>query len=215
MSRKNVALAVATVALAAVACASPTKDKPQATVSAPAPAAAPAAAPAGGTPVAYAITPANSKIEWVGAKMTLKHNGGFQQFTGRAEVTDGRIETAKVTVDIDAASITSDTERLTGHLKSPDFFDVAQFPKATFASTAVKAGAAAPANATIEGNLTIRGVTKAVSFPATVAVDGTTLKANAEFGINRKDWGIVYPGMPDDLIADQVLLKLSVAATKQ
>jgi polyisoprenoid-binding protein YceI len=208
-------LAGVALALAVVACANPGKDKPQAAV-APAPA-EPAAAATAPAPQAqgavYLIEPATSKIEWVGAKITLKHDGGFNSFKGTATLTGG-IETAQLAVAIDTASIWSDNEKLTGHLKSPDFFNVEKFPKATFRSSGIVKSAAGDTY-DVTGTLDLTGTRKQITFPATLALEGDVLKANAEFAINRKDFGIVYPGMPDDLIADNVLIKLSIAAKKQ
>ena len=62
------------------------------------------------------------------------------------------------------------------------------------------------------GNLELHGVTKSIKFPATVKASGDSVEVDAEFAINRKDFGVVYPGMPDDLIKDDVLLKLHVRA---
>ena len=71
-------------------------------------------------------------------------------------------------------SIWTDTEKLTGHLKSADFFDVAKFPKSTFESTEIKAGSsdakAKDATHTVTGNLTLHGVTRSIQFPAKIAV---------------------------------------------
>jgi polyisoprenoid-binding protein YceI len=58
--------------------------------------------------------------------------------------------------------------------------------------------------------LELRGVTKTVSFPANITIDAKTAKGTAEFKINRKDFGIEYPGKPDDLIKDEVLLKIAL-----
>jgi polyisoprenoid-binding protein YceI len=102
-----------------------------------------------------------------------------------------------------------------GHLKSPDFFDVAQFPTATFTSTAIKAGAEGGATHTVTGTLDLHGVKKSITFPATIAVGADTVSVKSEFAINRKDFNIVYPGKPDDLIKDEVLLKLDIAAKPQ
>jgi len=99
-------------------------------------------------------------------------------------------------------------------LKSPDFFDVEKFPKAKFVSTAIKAGGDNGATHTVTGNLELHGVTKAITFPAQIKVDPDAVSVVAEFSINRKDFSIVYPGMPDDLIKDDVLLKLSLHAKK-
>jgi polyisoprenoid-binding protein YceI len=127
---------------------------------------------------------------------------------------DGAAEKSSVTVDIDAGSITSDTEKLTGHLKSADFFDVVRFPKATFASTAVKAGGDRGATHTITGNLTLHGVTKAITFPATVRIAGDEVSVDSDFAINRKDFAINYPGKQDDLIRDDVVIRLSIHAKR-
>ena len=115
----------------------------------------------------YQITPQNSKIEFVGSKVTGKHNGSFQDFSGQIDYT-GNPETSRVNITIKADSITTDTPDLTKHLKTADFFDVAKFPEATFVSTAIKAGGENGATHTVTGNLTMHGVTKAVTFPATI-----------------------------------------------
>src|SRR5207244_3888695 len=116
---------------------------------------------------------------------------------------------------IEAESLTSDTEKLTGHLKSPDFFDVKTHPKATFVSTEIKKGGDKGATHTITGNLTIKGITKTISFPATVALNGDTANVDAEFAINRRDFSLNYAGMPNDLIRDDVVIKLLIRAKKQ
>jgi polyisoprenoid-binding protein YceI len=67
----------------------------------------------------------------------------------------------------------------------------------------------------ITGDLTLHGVTKRVSFPATISVSDVRVDANAEFSINRQDYGITYPGMPDDLIRDLVVIKLSLQLPRQ
>jgi polyisoprenoid-binding protein YceI len=99
-------------------------------------------------------------------------------------------------------------------LKTPDFFDVQKFPTARFVSTAVKPGGQNGATHTITGNLELHGVTKSISFPAMIHMTGDLVHATAEFVINRKDFGIVYPGMPDDLIKDEVAIKLTIIAKK-
>ncbi|MBW2161890.1 MAG: YceI family protein [Deltaproteobacteria bacterium] len=63
---------------------------------------------------------------------------------------------------------------------------------------------------TIAGDLTLHGVTKRISFPATIEATGSEVSATAEFSINRQDYGISYPGMRDDLIRDLVVIKLSL-----
>ncbi len=188
-------------------------NRPRATTAAPvAPASQAAAA---GPKEALAIALDQSKLGFVGRKLTGSHDGSFAKFGGKIELAGGKAEGSAVSIDIDMASLAAEPAKLLGHLKSPDFFDVEKFPKATFASTSVVAGGAGGATHTITGNLTLHGVTRSVSFPATIAVAADAVTANAEFSINRKEFGIVYPGMPDDLIKDDVSIKLSIKAPRK
>jgi polyisoprenoid-binding protein YceI len=188
---------------------------PQATV-APATSTNSATAPAPtADTVTYSIDPATSKVEWTGAKITAHHDGNFTSFKGTITVPGGKAETAKIHLDVDTPSLTTQPDKLAGHLKSPDFFDVEKFPKATFDSSTIAAGGANGATHTITGNLTLHGVTKSVTFPATVTVSKDKVSAKAEFSIMRKDWNLVYPGMPNDLIKDDVAIHLTIEAPKQ
>lgn len=210
-SRDRAPLVLAgTLALAAgIACDNnPTKDKAKAEVAEAVK--APEPTPAGGS--TYTFSQDGSKLEWVGAKVTGKHDGGFKTFSGTVRLPDGKLENGTVTVDIDTESVFSDAEKLTGHLKSPDFFDTAKFPKARFASTAIKPGGEGGATHTVTGNLELHGVTKSITFPAKIRQSGDEVTVEAEFGINRKDFGILYAGKADDLIKDDVLIKLDLHA---
>lgn len=150
-----------------------------------------------------------SRIEFVASKVTRSHTGGFGAFAGEVRVYDGDLERAEIEAAIDIASIYTDEPDLTAHLKTPDFFDVVQHPKAAFESIMVSK---TDAGYDISGELTLHGVTKRITFPAAVRLDGDMLDASAEFSINRQDFGISYPGLPDDLIRDNVLLRLKISA---
>ncbi len=198
------------ISVLAVACADPTADKPKAatgTASEPS-----ASKPAGSETLT--ISPDTSKVEFVGAKVTRSHNGSFSKFSGTIDLVSDKLENSRVTVEIDTASISADDDKLTAHLKSPDFFDVAKFPRATFVSTEIKPGGEGGATHTITGNLEMHGVKKAITFPATIEVTSDAVTVKSEFAINRKDFGILYPGMQDDLIRDDVLMKLSINAPR-
>jgi len=154
--------------------------------------------------------PAASTIDFVGSKLTGDHTGSFKAFTGEATVEGTTPKSVRFTIE--TGSVTSDDEKLTGHLKSPDFFDVEKYPKAEFASTAIVAKTAAGgATHEVTGDLDLHGEKKSITFPAALTVDERSAKGTAEFKINRKDFKIVYPGMPDDLIKDEVLLKISLS----
>ncbi len=174
--------------------------------------AAPKAANIEGAAV-YPFSNTDSTIAFVGSKITQSHDGGFGSFEGSIQIPDGKIEQGAVHVSIDVSSITSDTERLTGHLKSEELLDVAKFPKAVFASTSVAPGTG-DATHIVTGNFELHGVTKTISFPAKIDATGDAVSVDAEFKFNRKDFGIVYPGMPDDLIKDDVVIRLKIRAKK-
>lgn len=191
------------------ACGNPATNKSQAVVGEATTAGS--SQPAGGE--RYLITPENSKVEFIGSKVTGSHNGSFQKFSGDINYT-GDPTTSRVNVTIDTNSLTSDDPKLTEHLKTADFFDVAKYPEAKFESTAIKPGGDKGASHTITGNLTLHGVTKSVSFPATIAATPEAITVNSNFAINRKDFGINYAGATNNLIRDDVVLALTVRATK-
>lgn len=153
--------------------------------------------------------PAASSIGFVGAKITGDHKGEFKTFTGEATLEGNTPKSVRFSVE--TASVVADDPGLTDHLKAPDFFDVAKFPKAEFATTAIAAKTDGAANYELTGDLDLHGVKKSIVFPATITVDERGAKGTAEFKINRKDFQIVYPGKPDDLIKDEVLLKISLS----
>jgi polyisoprenoid-binding protein YceI len=188
-------------------CADPAANKPKATVSEASPEAT-SARPAGAETLA--ITPENSKVEFVAAKVTRSHNGSFKQFSGTIDLVNNAAEQSRVTIDIETKSVVADDDGLTKHLQTPDFFDIAKFPKATFTSTKIEPNNAGGATHTISGNFDLHGVKKAISFPASIQITPDKVSVHAEFAINRKDWGITYPGKADDLIKDGVVIKLSL-----
>ena len=207
--RLGIALTMLMGLMFVTACNDPAADQPRATTGA-ATQASPQQNEAGAK---YVITAPSSKIEFIGSKVTGSHNGAFEKFSGEINYA-GAPERSRVNITIDTDSITTDDANLTKHLKTADFFDVAKFPQATFASTEIKAGGTGGASHTITGNLTMHGVTKSVTFPATINVTPDVANVDANFSINRKDFGINYAGAQDNLIRDDVVLKLTIRAAK-
>src|SRR5262245_22567911 len=119
----------------------------------------------------FKLNSENTKIKFVGSKSDGKHEGGFGKFSGSFKV-DGDITKAQLQVTIEIDSITTDTAKLTAHLKSPDFFDAKRFPEAKFVSTGIKSS---PDGYTVTGNLTMHGKTHSLSFPAKISVANGTL----------------------------------------
>lgn len=209
MFRSSLVLTIFAALLLVCACANPASDKPRAVTNEAAPVAA-------SSPVAqgqkYLITPENSKIEFIGSKVTGSHHGSFKKFSGDIDF-NGQPENSRVSITIETNSVETDTLDLTKHLQTPDFFDVAKYPQAKFVSTEIKPGAEKGTH-TVTGNLTLHGVTKAITFPATIAVASDAITVDSTFSINRKDFGVNFAGASDNLIRDEVVLTLKIRAVK-
>jgi polyisoprenoid-binding protein YceI len=199
-------IAVFLCALLSFACSDPAANKPKASVGE---ATSEKTAPRQGGET-LTISPANSNIDFVAAKVTRSHNGSFKQFTGSIDLLNSDPAQSVVSVTIDTTSVQTDEGDLTKHLQTPDFFDVAKYPKANFVSTKIEPNTANGTTHTITGNFDLHGIKKSISFPATIQVGPTNVSVNAEFAINRKDFGLVYPGKADDLIKDGVVIKLNL-----
>lgn len=209
MQRVKFLLAVVPLIWVLSGCANPADDVPAATVG-------PAsdttkvepAEPADDSGQYFAFGPDSATIGFTGSKVTGSHNGGFEKFAGEFYVVDGRPASGTKVV-IDTNSLWSDNEKLTDHLKSPDFFDASQYPTASFVLTAVDQQ---QGNTTLTGDLTLHGVTKTISFPAAVQVTTEKVNLTSEFSINRFDFNMQYPGKADDLIRKEVVIRLDVNA---
>jgi polyisoprenoid-binding protein YceI len=182
----------------------------------------------------------DSKIEWIGTKVSGYHTGIVPLKNGEINVSNGEVTGGKFVMDIanmqvegPKGSDPAGNTKLLGHLKSADFFDVTQHPEGTFELTSVKPYAGEAVKDTtdprqdeineykvtnpthlVSGNLTLKGIAKNIEFPARITVSGNAAEAIAKFNIDRKQWGIVYAGKPDDLIRDAIHLGISIKATK-
>ena len=213
-------LAISGICLALAAflpgCSDPTEGKPKAIVNEPIaiePDSGEAAEAASSTAEktdtrTYRFTDYTS-IGFEGSKVTGPHMGGFSTFDGTITLAGEDIEHGAVDVTIDTASLFSDDPDLTKILTSADFFDVDHYPVSTFVSTAVvKSGA----DYDVTGNFSLHGITKGITFPASITVTQEKITVEAEFSIRRFDFRIEYPGAADDLIRDEVLILLDVEA---
>lgn len=164
----------------------------------------------------YKIDAAASSITWIGTKVTGRHNGTINIKEGSIVAKDGVVVAGKVVADmatIDDKDLSGEYHaKLNKHLRSEDFFDAAKFPEGVFEISSVEKSAA---GYTVKGNLTLKGVTHGITFDADIVSDkDAPVSAKANFNIDRKKWGIVYPGKPDDLISDTVNLALDLKIKK-
>lgn len=144
----------------------------------------------------YTIDTSHSEIGFTVRHMVVaKVRGQFKTWTGTVELDGDDFTTAKVKVDVDVASIDTREEKRDGHLKSADFFDVETHPKLTFESTKVEKKGDKYA---VHGNLSLHGVTKAVTLDADFLGKGKDpwgnerLAFSAETHIDRKDFGLTW-----------------------
>ncbi len=168
---------------------------------------------------------ATSKVEWVGAKPTGQHNGTIGISNGSIMLSDGNVVGGKFTIDMNSIvnlDLTSaeDNGKLVGHLKSPDFFDAAKYPTAAFEITSANAVTGNEfATHNLTGNLTMKDVTKSITFPVKVVIDGNQLTASTpDFVIDRTQWNVQYgsktlfDNLKDKFINDEISLKISLNA---
>jgi polyisoprenoid-binding protein YceI len=208
-------LAIATLAAAMVfmtACEDPSANSPKATTADPVAASSPQVEPAV-RGEGLKLTPQNSKVSFVGSKVTGKHDGGFNDFVGMIDLVNERPEESSVRVEIDMKSVWTDNPTVTEHLQTDDFFDVEKFPFAIFSSTSIRPGSGENMF-DVTGDLELHGVRRSVTFPARITVAPDAVSVDADFSINRREFGIDYAGATNDLIRDGVAIKLNLNATR-
>jgi polyisoprenoid-binding protein YceI len=169
----------------------------------------------------FALNVDKSQVTWIGSKPAGKHNGTINITGGTLKMNGNEIAAGNFTMDINSLKDldmagSDNAGKLEGHLKSADFFDAANFPEANFEITNISAFSNAELVADnaefetentpstqseilvndpthfISGNLTMRGTTKNITFPANVKVANGLINAQANFNINRTDWGLMY-----------------------
>lgn len=167
-----------------------------------------------------------SKVAWLGSKVQGldSHNGTIDISEGKFMVKDGIVSGGDFTMDmttlhsVDLADNEDMYNKLLGHLKSDDFFSVESNPKAMFAIKEVMAGGEGEATHTVKGDLTIKGITNEVTFPATFKEEGGMIKTMAEFEIDRTKWDVKYGSQSffdvavDKAIDDAIKITLDLTA---
>lgn len=164
-------------------------------------------------------------INWTGAKLAYDHKGTLSIESGVFSAEGNKIKSGDFVISMasltntDLAGDAEKKAKLEGHLKSGDFFDVETFPKATFSITSVADADTDEANCMITGNLTLKGVSKSVTFPALVVAkeDGSLKAISDKFKINRTDWGVKYGSglagaVGDAIISDDITLQINLEA---
>lgn len=172
----------------------------------------------------YKVNAKSSKLEWLAKKVTGQHNGEIDIKSGGLTFNGNKLSggnfvinmsTIKV-LDLEAGSKMN--TKLTGHLNSPDFFDTATFGEASFKITSVKKSKSDNANYEVTGDLTIKGKTNSISFPAMVTKDGNKVSAKADIVFDRSKFDVRYgsnsffDNLGDKAIYDDVQMTVSLVA---
>jgi len=165
----------------------------------------------------FNIDPSHSRVGFSARHaMVTKVRGAFNEYTGSATASNGA---ASLSIEINAASIDTRSADRDGHLKSADFFDTEKFPKITFVSTSVKDSGSD--KIVVDGNLTIKDVTRALSITFEYTGTATDPFGNARYGfegeaeINRKDYGLTWNAALETggiLVSENIKLEFEISA---
>jgi len=169
------------------------------------------------------LDPTHSEIQFKVKHLAITTvTGSFGSFEATAETSSDDFSAAKIAFSADVASVNTGNEQRDGHLKSADFFDAENTPKITFVST--KLDKVDAGNFKLQGDLTIKGVTKPVSLDVEFGGIGKDPWGNTKAGftlsgkINRKDWGLNWNAALESggvLVSEDVKILAEVQLVKQ
>ena len=164
---------------------------------------------------------ASSDVHWWGYKIAKteasSHDGTVNVKSGNLVLKNGSVVGGQFVLDmttINATDLSGEYQgKLNGHLKNGDFFEVEKYPTATYKITSVKKNASKDYNFVVNGNLTVKGKTNPVSFPAKItAKNGVVTLESDKFSFDRQKFDVAYKStMQDVLVKDDVDLKVKVS----
>ena len=173
---------------------------------------------------AFQVDNKNSKLLWTAHKVTGEHTGTINISSGTLNIENNALKNGSFKLDTRSITVTDikdadSNAKLTGHLKSDDFFAVEKYPSADFQITGIKPQRNNQYDLT--GKLTIKGITNDISFPATIKVDKDKLTATAKVKIDRTKYDIKYrsknyfENLGDKAIYDDFELDITLLANAQ
>lgn len=167
-------------------------------------------------PKPVAVSTSASKVVWLAKKVTGEHNGTVAISKGSLSVDGNKLVGGSFTIDLKSIvckDLTDPTynQKFITHISSGDFFEVEKFPTANFVITKVVGNQ-------ISGNMTVKGITKAITFPAQISVTGGKVAATASITLDRTDYNIKYgskkffESIGDKAIYDDFALTVSLVS---
>jgi polyisoprenoid-binding protein YceI len=180
----------------------------------------------------FVVDTADSKVKFTGYGVGKQHPGNFRLSSGTVSVDNNQVTGGKFVINVRSLDVEERDDmfqkKLKPHLLSGDFFDAEKFGTATFEITNVEpykhdndkkdTSIVDGANFNVSGNLTLKGETKNITFPAKIDLDDNTLKSKADFKINRTQWKMNYGNdktLGDKFISEEVNVKLDLEANRQ
>jgi polyisoprenoid-binding protein YceI len=182
---------------------------------------------ASGAGQTFNVDTTESRIRFTGNGVGKNHPGTFHLSSGTVAIADNKVTGGQFTINVASMEMEQKSDMITGklrpHLLSGDFFDVEKFGIAKFEITKVEPYVASGAdtsivkgaNFSVSGNLTIKDVTKNITFPAKIDLDGNTLKTKGNFNIDRTQWKMAYGNdktLGDKFISETVNIELDLQA---
>ncbi|SEK59193.1 Polyisoprenoid-binding protein YceI [Chitinophaga rupis] len=175
-------------------------------------------------PTIFLVDKTNSTLTWTARKVSGQHTGNIRISDGTLELDNNQLQRGSFELDTRSITVTDlkdadSNARLTGHLKSDDFFAVEKFPAANFTINSVTPVSGNQHKVT--GKLTIKGITHDISFPATVTINGSKLSAKALVKIDRTRYDIkfrsksFFENLGDKAIYDDFDLDITLLASAQ
>jgi polyisoprenoid-binding protein YceI len=170
------------------------------------------------------VNVAESKVTWLGKKVTGEHTGTIQLLSGGMQFNDDKLVGGSFEIDMRSIENTDleneeYKQKLVGHLKSDDFFGVEKYPTATMKITDVEQKTSSKYHVT--GDITIKGITKSIVFPVEVSLLDTKAVASASITIDRSEFDVRYGSgsffddLGDKMIYDDFRLDVTVVASRQ
>ncbi|TYA57531.1 YceI family protein [Formosa maritima] len=172
----------------------------------------------------YIVNTDGSTIMWTGHKPTGSHNGTISLESGVLTMNNDVLESGTFLINMNSINVmdipVEDEKhaKLTGHLKSPDFFDVEKFPASAFEVTGI---VTTEGKTMLSGNLKMKDTINNITIPVTITKNGDTLDITSEtFTIDRSKWNVQYgsksffDNLGDKFINDDIELQIKVTSTK-
>jgi len=166
----------------------------------------------------FKVNVENSKLTWKGYKPTGSHTGTITLASGNIVIKNNKLIVGSFVADMSTIKDADGSAKLEGHLKSADFFEVAAFPTSKFEITKTEVKGA---KIHVTGNMTIKGITKQITFPAAFAVNkDNAILTSDTFQINRADFNVKYKSktffndLKDKFVNDDFDFQVTIVAKK-